>query len=32
MGHNSILTTQRYLHVLKNEITNTKSPFDDLQF
>ncbi len=32
MGHNSKLTTQRYLHVLKNETSNTKSPFNDLQF
>lgn len=31
LGHNSILTTQRYLHVLKSEITQTRSPLDDIE-
>jgi integrase/recombinase XerD len=30
MGHASIKTTQIYLHVLKEELTKTKSPMDDL--
>jgi integrase/recombinase XerD len=30
MGHASIKTTQIYLHVLKTELTKTKSPLDDL--
>ena len=30
MGHASIKTTQIYLHVVKTELTKTKSPLDDL--
>ena len=30
MGHASILTTQIYLHVIKTQLTQTKSPLDDL--
>ncbi|NJN34102.1 MAG: tyrosine-type recombinase/integrase [Saprospiraceae bacterium] len=30
MGHASIKTTQIYLHVLKTELTKTRSPLDDL--
>lgn len=30
LGHASILTTQIYLHVIKSQLTQTKSPLDDL--
>ena len=30
LGHASILTTQIYLHVIKSQLTVTRSPLDDL--